>query len=382
MNDKAAHILVAEDEPAHAELIRRAFDAESWHGEITVVGSLQEARARMSEVAPSLVIADLILSDGTAFELLPTDKDDFNFPFIVMSNHGDENIAAHAIKLGALDYVVKSEQTLSDMPRIARRVILEWNHIAEGKRAEEERQCLEEQVRQQDKLAAVGRLAAGVSHEIGNPLMSIFAVTENVLRESKDPLVREKLALIRDEIKRLSKIVQQTMDFARPSSFQHAVCSWNQALHDAVAMLRYHRQTRKVRIETDFAEDLPPTYGLSDRLIQVFLNIGMNALDALATASCRGTPCLTTTSRYTETDMGRTLQAVFEDNGPGMAPETVFRIFEPFYTTKEPGRGAGLGLSVSYGIIKEHGGRIHVEGRPGEGARFTVEIPVRQGPSG
>jgi DNA-binding NtrC family response regulator len=128
MNEQRIHILVVEDQGAHAELMRHAFASHAGQFHLTVVGSLQEARTCLSqENRPDLIIADLLLPDGKGIELLPRDEPPL-FPMVLMTSHGDEKAAAEAIKAGALDYVLKSAAALSDMPRVAERALREWTH--------------------------------------------------------------------------------------------------------------------------------------------------------------------------------------------------------------------------------------------------------------
>jgi len=137
MDELTVHILVIEDEEAHVELIRRAFKAGADRFHLTVVGSLEEARASLAKSCPDLVIADLLLPDGRGIELLPAESERASFPMVVMTSHGNEQAAVEAIKAGALDYVVKSAMTLTDMPHVAESALREWGHITERRRAEE-----------------------------------------------------------------------------------------------------------------------------------------------------------------------------------------------------------------------------------------------------
>ena len=136
MNEKTTHILLVEDEAAHAELIRRAFDYSNREVTLQVAGNLQEARQYLTTTVPNLVISDLRLPDGDGVELLPADDETLDYPVVIMTSHGDEQVAVEAMKAGALDYVVKSEATLAEMPRTAERALREWRHIAERKQAE------------------------------------------------------------------------------------------------------------------------------------------------------------------------------------------------------------------------------------------------------
>lgn len=240
-----------------------------------------------------------------------------------------------------------------------------------------ERRKLEAQFRQQEKLAAVGLFAAGVAHEIGNPLASIAAATQNAIRKCTEPVVAEKLQLIDRHLQRIGATVRQLVTFSQPGALERKPCQINQVLAETVEILRYDRRARNVEIVLDLAEALPPTWAIPDQLHQVFVNLALNAFDALESARGAGPGRLTIRTALRRFPGREVIAISFEDTGPGIQPEIITRIMEPFFTTKEVGRGTGLGLSVSWGIVREHGGQIRCESRPGEGARFTVEIPVR-----
>ena len=147
MNEQAIHVLLVENEVAHVDLVRRAFESQASPARLTVVGSLQEAQACLAESRPDLVIADWVLPDGRSTELLPAEGEERPFPLVVMASHGDERVAVEAMKAGALDYVVKSATTLADMPHIAERALREWRHIVAGKQSEDALRESEERFR-------------------------------------------------------------------------------------------------------------------------------------------------------------------------------------------------------------------------------------------
>ncbi len=229
-----------------------------------------------------------------------------------------------------------------------------------------EMQQIEQQMRQSDRLATVGQLAAGVAHEIGNPLTSISSLVQLLERRLAETEHHSKLARIRSNIERITKIVRELVDFTRPQMTDMRFIKVNEVIRSAVGLMSYDNRSQKVKIELEL-EDLPGIKAAPDKLHQVIVNLLANAFDALREQG----DTVTITSRN---QAGHVIVEV-RDNGPGMDAKVQDKIFEPFYTTKEIGKGTGLGLSVSHGIIKSMNGEIHVESRPGGGAVFSIILP-------
>lgn len=234
----------------------------------------------------------------------------------------------------------------------------------------------EAQRRQQEKLAAVGQLASGLAHEIGNPLSSISAVAQTVARKIEADDLKAKLGLIGHHIQRVNRIVRQLVDFARPARVEWKSCCLNELLRESLDIVRHDKRAKGVEIEYEFDESLPPVFVMPDLLQQVFINLALNAFDALEEATV-DVPRLVVRSRKTATGF----VIVFRDNGPGIPSSILDRVLEPFFTTKDVGKGSGLGLAVSHGILHEHGGAITVRALDGmPGATFVIELPDRQAP--
>jgi len=261
----------------------------------------------------------------------------------------------------------------------AMREISEWNRLLE-KRVEEKTEELERVHRKMievEKLAAMGQLAAGVAHEINNPLSGILGYAEIALElygsRPPAPLAAEeagKLVSYFRHIEGLSQrcraIVMDMLKFARHHTEEDRLLDLNQVVRQTLVFLGKQFDRGRVVVREEFAPDLPPVRGNALQLQQVFTNLALNAAQAMP-----GGGTLTVRTRAADS----TVEAEFADTGTGIEPEHLHRIFEPFFTTKPAGEGTGLGLSVSYGIVKRHGGEIRVASEPGKGASFTVVLP-------
>lgn len=253
--------------------------------------------------------------------------------------------------------------TLLDMS-----IVLEAYH--EGDKAALE--ASQAQVMHQEKLSAVGLLASGLAHEIGNPLASIQAVCDNQLRKQPDPLVAEKFQRIREQVGRITAIVRQLVGYARPtpSTWQPVVIS--ETVHSALIIAKLSRSAKTVDIDLQIDSALPKPWGITDQVSQVFLNLFLNAFDAMPEEGGK------LIVRTLQKDASIAIE--IEDNGAGMSTENLSKLFTPFFTTKDVGKGTGLGLHVCHGIVKRHGGRMSAESKLGKGSVFSVILPITDSP--
>jgi two-component system NtrC family sensor kinase len=224
------------------------------------------------------------------------------------------------------------------------------------------------QLIQAEKLAATGRLAASLAHEINNPLQAIHNCLHLVVDR---PLTEEKkeyyLGLAQAEVERLITLVQRTLEFYRPSQGRPIATQVNRLIENVLALSNKRLEHGRVQVRTQLQPDVTPITAVPDQLTQVFLNLIVNAVEAMPEGG-------TLTIRSTLHDSQLAIEV--QDTGQGLTPDEVTRIFEPFYTTKAG--GTGLGLAVSYGIIQQHGGRIEVQSMPGQGTTFTVLLPLQR----
>lgn len=233
----------------------------------------------------------------------------------------------------------------------------------------EELRMAQAQLIHAEKLSAVGELASGVAHEINNPLTAILGQAQLLIdRDDTPPAVRERVEMIADECTRAARIVQNLLLFARHTPPERRPCSLSEQVRRVLELKRYQLEQDKVEIVADFAP-ASPVWADEHQIQQVLLNLVQNAHQAMARQS---TPRVLTI-RVRPTKSGVLAEVL--DTGPGIPPDVLPRIFNPFFTTKPPGEGSGLGLSVSYGIVAEHQGRLGAGNRPEGGAIFTVELP-------
>ena len=241
--------------------------------------------------------------------------------------------------------------------------ITEWRHA-------------QQRLSETEKLAAVGQLAAGVMHEINNPLATILACCEALaLRtETLPPPDRqpydEYLKIIDAEVQRCRRIVERLLEFSRPKAGEKKRVDVNAVVEHTLFLLKHHARFKRLNVARELASGLPAVQADQERLIQSFMALMLNAMDAM---DSRGT--LTVRSRMNP-ERADEILLEFIDTGTGIKREDLPKIFEPFFTTKPQGRGTGLGLSICYGIIAEHRGRIEVESQVGVGSNFKVYLPI------
>jgi two-component system NtrC family sensor kinase len=236
---------------------------------------------------------------------------------------------------------------------------------------------VQHRILQSEKLAAVGQLAAGVMHEINNPLATIgacVAAIEARLGDKADGTVAEYLDIIDKEVLRCTNIVDGLLDFSRPKEIKpKQPVDTNQLVDQTLFLLKHHQRFKRLQVKRDFADDLPPILANNEQMVQVLMALMLNAVDAMEDGG--------TLTLRTRRFAGRRDEVVIEvhDTGSGIPEPDLGKIFEPFYTTKPPGRGTGLGLSICYGIVEQHLGRLEVDSAPGMGSTFRVYLPIAIG---
>jgi two-component system NtrC family sensor kinase len=238
-----------------------------------------------------------------------------------------------------------------------------------------DRRRLEEQLLQAEKLSALGQLVAGVAHELNNPLTGVLGFAQVITSQADcTAQMKEDLGNIEKNAKRCKSIVENLLRFARQHKPERKSVDINEIIESTIELMAYHFRAGSVDVVRDLKSDLPSVSGDFNELQQVFVNLVGNALQAMKASGGRGTLTVRTTVVKDK------VRAEIRDSGPGIPAERIAVVFDPFFTTKPQGEGTGLGLSVCYGIVTAHKGRIWAESPEGEGATFIVVLPIdRQG---
>ena len=229
-----------------------------------------------------------------------------------------------------------------------------------------ERKGLESQLRQTERLAELGTLAAGMAHEIGTPMNVILGRTEYLMQKTSDDATKQGLATIVAQVERITKIMNQLLSFARRKSLERRPLAMSLVVHDILDVVQERLETRGIHLQVHLAA-CPSVFADRDQMGQVVLNLVMNAIQAMPNG---GTLTITCTS-----DAQR-VHLALADNGCGIPKDNIPKLFTPFFTTKGCGEGTGLGLTVVHGIVQEHEGSIFVESQPGVGTTFTISLPA------
>ncbi|MBS3757482.1 MAG: PAS domain-containing protein [Desulfobacterales bacterium] len=221
---------------------------------------------------------------------------------------------------------------------------------------------------QQEKLISIGRLSAGIAHEINNPLTTIMTSSMMLQEEvAPDEEISKELAVISAEAQRCRKIVQNLLDFARQTKPMQKLQDINAIVRDNIYLTKKQAEFKDVYVDSSLADDLPRIYIDKEQIQQILINLTLNAVEATDSGGW-----ITFTTSYDPS--ADEILITVSDTGSGISSENQEKIFDPFYTTRED--GTGLGLSITHSIVEQHGGRIEIDSRPGHGSRFTVSLPV------
>ncbi|HXH22127.1 MAG TPA: ATP-binding protein [Dehalococcoidia bacterium] len=239
-----------------------------------------------------------------------------------------------------------------------------------------EERLLQERLLQSEKMASVGQLVSGVAHELNNPLTGVMGFAQLLLARDLDETTQAQVRTIYGEAERAAKIVQNLLSFARRRKPAKELADVNSLLAQVLELRSYDFAIRNIALDMEMDPRMPRCWVDADQVQQVFFNIVKNAEQAMLEANGGGRLTVRTEGITGTAGAPTGVRISIADDGPGIPPEVQRRIFDPFFTTKEAGQGTGLGLTISYSIIDEHGGRIWAEPSPTGGARFVVELPI------
>jgi signal transduction histidine kinase len=359
-----ARILVVDDNAALVENVAEILQGAGYavRGAGTCAAALAHAREGFD-----VALVDLRLPDGDGTALAPRLKEvQPDGEVVLLTGFATLESAVAAVRAGACAYLVK--------PCATQELLVTVEQAMRQVRLHGEKRDLARRAQMAEKLAAVGTMTAGLSHEIRNPLNAAalqLSVLERRLqrlpRDAQGPLL-EPLTVVKDEIRRLDHILEDFLQFARPREFVARAVDVATVVNRVLDLLGGEADRRGIRLERRL-DAVPPVAGDEERLRQVLVNLGLNAFEAVKDGGL-----VRVGSRLAQPPEGNpVVEVLVDDDGPGVPAESRDRIFEPFFTTKA--KGSGLGLSIVHAIVTQHGGRLRVEESPEGGARFVVSLP-------
>jgi len=357
-----------------------------------------------------LAMFDYRLGEINGIELLRNIREQgCDIPIILFTGQGDQEVAVEAMKAGATDYLAKGKLSIESVTQSIRYALglrkeeilrkqteekLKKSHAdltlahKELQASMEKLKTAQNHVLRSEKLAGIGRMVAGVCHEILNPLNIISGHSQSLLIEkSNDPELCKDLDSIMEEIQRISKIINSLLKFSRKGNMEFKKADIKNELDSVLALTEKEMYLQGIRTVRKFDSNNLPVYIDTDGMRQVFLNIINNAKFAMPDGGVLtvSTEVLTpdTNWGYHQDEDSNTarpkniIRVKVADTGSGIRKEDFEKIFEPFFTTKPEEKGTGLGLSVSYSIIEKHGGNLEVESKSGAGTTVIIDLPIR-----
>jgi len=377
-NTDAPLILLVEDDDSHAELMKASFeDAEEGY-RLVVVDSLRDARSAIEKQTPDLVLTDYRLPDGEGSELVATAKG--ICPVVLLTSHGNEQVAVDAMKAGALDYVVKTSEVFAGMSRIARRALRESALIKEQKRVEEERQRLERHLLHIQKLESLVTMSAGIAHDFNNLLQAVLGYIELArMKIPPDTQLHYQLSQAVKAAEQAATLSGMMLAYSGKRFMDSKKVNLSELIEKNIPQLAA-AISKSIIFDVKLDRLLPPIMADGNQIELVIVNLVINASEAIG-SNCGRIAISTGVQEFDQKILnssrleeklteGRYVWVVVEDSGCGMDEATLDKLFDPFFTTKFTGRG--LGMSAALGIIRAHKGAILVQSTPGTGTVIRV----------
>jgi signal transduction histidine kinase len=383
-------ILILEDDEGIAVLQRRSLARTGFNVEWTA--RTDEARARIERGGVDLLLLDNRLEGGVdGLEFYRQLKEaGLDLPVILVTGFSDDATAIRALRQGVLDYVTKSSEYLSYLPEAVRRALdqIHTRHelqrtndqlrrtLGELQSQSEELRATTQQLWQAAKLASVGEMAAGIAHELNNPLGIVSLRLEGVLaKTSLDDPRRKPLEIVEQEIDRMSGLVANLLQFSRLGKEEASSVDLGEEVDRTLELMHHQLRKRNVGVRREVGPGPVCIHADRQKLRQVFLNLISNAVDAMAGGG-------TLTVRITHDTLGCGKAGVcieVIDTGHGIAPELLPKVMDAFFTTKGEGKGTGLGLAICRRIVQEHHGAIAIDSTPGRGTTVRITLPTNGG---
>lgn len=379
MSAKPIQVLLVEDDRDQAELVRRSLERQHPPFGVRVVGDGAACLELLEREPCSVVLLDYRLPRMNGLEVLEKIRErGISLPVIMVTGQGDERVAVEAVKAGALDYVIKTTGYLTTLPTVISKVLKQHELArenarlyAEAQRALTELRAAQDRLIQGATLRALGELAAGAAHHLNNLLTVVLGRAESLLAKGVPPPARRQLQIVKDAAMDAAEVIRRMQRLVPMHGTENESLDLRKEAALVLEMTRPRWQVepeeKGIRIEAILDGDpVPPVTGNPAALREVVTNLLLNAAEALPhggaitvrTFSANNWVCLSVA-----------------DNGVGMSEEVRRRALEPFFTTKGP-QSTGLGLSVNYGIIKEHGGSMYIESAGGRGTTVTIRLPA------
>jgi len=386
--DARTHLLIVDDEPVILQILRAVFEEDPFR--ITTCANGTEALAVLAAQQVDVILTDKNLPDVGGIEILKAAKaKDPLIEVLILTGYGSLETALTAMELGAYDYILKPPQNVFEMRRKVhqalekqsisldnRRLIRELQlRNAELEQALDETRALQDELIQTEKLAGIGTLAAGIAHEISSPLFGAMGLAEAIADETDLPLAQGYARDIVEYCRTIRDIVVELSSYSRASTSEYlTTVELARVIGDAIKLVERSVDVSGIRFDLDLAPNLYLN-ARTNEIQQVFVNLVKNAAEAVADVH-GGRTSTRPEGRGERSESG--VWATVGDNGAGIAEEKRRQIFDPFYTTKPPGKGTGLGLNIVFRIVTKYRGTITVSSEIGQGSTFELRFPTER----
>lgn len=380
------HLIIVDDEPVILQILSAVFEDSPWR--VSTCASGGEAMALMRTDGVDILLTDKNLPDINGLELLRFARGVNDLAeVIIITGYASLETALTALELDAFDYVLKPLNNVFDIKKKVQRAAEKQEITAENRRlivelrrknealeaALAETHRLQNQLIQSEKLAGIGTLAAGIAHEVSSPLFGIMGLAEAIAEEDNLSLCHEYSREIVDYSRTIRDIVVELSSYSRAATSEYlTTVELARVVEDAVRLVERSADCRDVKISVRVQ---PQTFinARTSEIQQVFVNLVKNSVEAVREHPPHG--------GAVNVEVGHDAERVWahvSDDGPGIPPDKLKLVFDPFYTTKAPGKGTGLGLNIVYRIVLKYRGQVSVESTLGQGTRFSLTFPLRQ----